>query len=59
MRSSARSRWTAARERHVRSRAELPLEALKMSRGEPVIETAYLDEHGQLDNPYAPEGDER
>ncbi len=44
----------AARERHVRSRAELPLEALKMSRGEPVIETAYLDGHGRLDNPYAP-----
>jgi nicotinate phosphoribosyltransferase len=42
-----------ARERHLRSRAELPLEALKMSRGEPVIETAYLDEHGELDNPYA------
>ena len=44
----------AARERHLRSRAELPLEALKMSRGEPVIATAYLDERGQLDNPYAP-----
>ena len=29
----------AARERHRRSRAELPMEALKMSRGEPVIET--------------------
>jgi nicotinate phosphoribosyltransferase len=43
----------AARERHVRSRRELPLEALKMSRGEPVIETAYLDEHGAIDNPYA------
>ena len=43
----------AVRERHVRSRAELPLEALKMSRGEPVIETAYLDEHGAVDNPYA------
>ena len=43
----------AARERHVRSRAELPLEALKMSRGEPVIDTAYLDEHGAVDNPYA------
>jgi hypothetical protein len=25
------------RERHLRARAELPLEALKMSRGEPVI----------------------
>ena len=31
----------AARERHRRARAELPLEALKMSRGEPVIETVY------------------
>ena len=41
-----------ARERHRRARAELPLEALKMSRGEPVIETAYLNEHGSLDNPY-------
>ncbi len=29
------------RQRHVRSRAELPLEALKMSRGEPVIETIW------------------
>ena len=44
----------AARERHLRSRAELPQEALKMSRGEPVIDTAYLDDHGRLDNPYAP-----
>src|SRR5918997_3299101 len=31
----------AARERHYRARAELPLEALKMSRGEPVIATVY------------------
>jgi nicotinate phosphoribosyltransferase len=30
-----------ARARHRRVRAELPLEALKMSRGEPVIETIY------------------
>ena len=30
-----------ARDRHQRARAELPLEALKMSRGEPVIETIY------------------
>jgi nicotinate phosphoribosyltransferase len=29
------------RQRHIRARAELPLEALKMSRGEPVIETVY------------------
>ncbi len=32
-----------ARERHRRSRAELPIEALKMSRGEPVIETIYAE----------------
>jgi nicotinate phosphoribosyltransferase len=31
----------AARERHRRTRAELPMEALKMSRGEPVIETIF------------------
>ncbi|MFC4785291.1 nicotinate phosphoribosyltransferase [Nocardioides sp. MAHUQ-72] len=31
----------AARERHQRSRAELPLEAQQMSRGEPVIETLH------------------
>ena len=31
----------AARQRHQRARAELPIEALKMSRGDPVIETAY------------------
>jgi nicotinate phosphoribosyltransferase len=30
-----------SRERHMRARAELPLEALKMSRGEPVIDTIY------------------
>jgi nicotinate phosphoribosyltransferase len=29
------------RQRHIRVRAELPLEALKMSRGEPVIRTVY------------------
>ena len=32
----------AARDRHQRVRAELPPEALKMSKGEPVIETVYL-----------------
>ena len=31
----------AARARHQRSRAELPMEAMKMSRGEPVIETIF------------------
>src|SRR5918997_33088 len=35
----------AARERHHRARAELPLEALKMSRGEPVIRTVYEEVH--------------
>ena len=34
-----------ARERHHRARAELPLEALKMSRGEPVIATVYSEAH--------------
>ena len=29
------------RERHLRARPELPLEALKMSRGGPVIETVF------------------
>jgi nicotinate phosphoribosyltransferase len=33
----------AARERHVQSRAELPMDALKLSRGEPVIKTVYLE----------------
>jgi nicotinate phosphoribosyltransferase len=31
----------AARQRHLQARAELPLEALKMSRGQPVIETIW------------------
>ena len=35
----------AARDRHHRAWAELPLEALKMSRGEPVIRTAYEEVH--------------
>ncbi len=34
---------TAGRERHVRSRAELPMDAMKLSRGEPVIKTSYLE----------------
>ncbi|MFD2081920.1 nicotinate phosphoribosyltransferase [Actinopolymorpha cephalotaxi] len=33
----------AARERHLRSRAELPPTALKLSRGEPVLPTTYDD----------------
>ncbi len=37
---------TAARERHCRARAELPLDALKMSRGEPVIETLIVTRTG-------------
>jgi nicotinate phosphoribosyltransferase len=43
------------RERHVRSRAELPLEALKMSRGEPVIETLFAGTGGDVRNPYRTE----
>ena len=37
----------ASRERHRRARAELPLEALKMSRGEPVIDTIYSSTHAE------------
>ena len=38
-RSSGRERLQTARERHVRSRAELPLVARQLSKGDPVIET--------------------
>jgi nicotinate phosphoribosyltransferase len=36
-----------SRERHRSTRAELPLDALKMSRGEPVIETIYSGTHAE------------
>ena len=36
----------AARERHVRSRAELPVAAEQLSHGDPVIPTTFLDPHG-------------
>jgi nicotinate phosphoribosyltransferase len=36
-----------SRERHRLARAELPLEALKMSRGEPVIDTIYSGTHAE------------
>ena len=39
--------------RHARSRAELPLAALKMSKGEPALPTVLLDHEGApTDNPY-------
>lgn len=45
---------SAGQERHARSRAELPLAALKMSKGEPTVPTLLLDEHGAATaNPYA------
>jgi nicotinate phosphoribosyltransferase len=38
---------SAGRERHARSLAELPMDAMKLSRGEPVIKTEYLEaDHG-------------
>ncbi len=44
---------SAARERHEAARDELPRDAYKMSRGEPVIPTLFLDEHGEpAFNPY-------
>ncbi|MFZ1410145.1 MAG: nicotinate phosphoribosyltransferase [Micropruina sp.] len=49
-----REELALARDRHARSRAELPLTALKMSKGEPALETIILDETGQpTHNPYA------
>ena len=45
---------SVGQERHARSRAELPLAALKMSKGEAAIPTLMLDADGQVtDNPYA------
>ncbi len=42
-----------ARQRHAEARAELPLAALKMSRGEPAIPTVLLDADGDpITNPY-------
>jgi len=43
----------AARNRHRAARAELPLEAMKMSRGEPVIETVFAGAGVSAGNPYA------
>ncbi|GAB3624053.1 nicotinate phosphoribosyltransferase [Mariniluteicoccus endophyticus] len=44
----------AARERHTKARAELPLAALKMSKGEAAIDTIYLEVDGdEKHNPYA------
>ncbi|GAA1931890.1 nicotinate phosphoribosyltransferase [Streptomyces sodiiphilus] len=40
-RAVAREPLTAARERHIRSRAGLPLSATQLSRGEPVLPTEY------------------
>ena len=49
----------AMRQRHLRSRAELPLEALKMSQGEPVIETVFAGTGPDTRSPYLtqPSGD--
>jgi nicotinate phosphoribosyltransferase len=40
------------RQRHLRSRAELPPQALKMSRGEPVIQTVWAGTNGLASDPY-------
>ena len=43
----------AARARHETSRAELPLAALRISKGDPAIPTIILDDEGdEADNPY-------
>ena len=41
------------RERHAASRAELPLKARQLSRGEPVIPTVHLDGRGLLTWPWS------
>ena len=46
-RSSVRNLWKPVESDTKRSRAELPLEALKMSRGEPVIDTIYSSTHAE------------
>ncbi|RYZ27067.1 MAG: nicotinate phosphoribosyltransferase, partial [Propionibacteriaceae bacterium] len=43
----------AARERHASARSELPLEARKLSKGEPVIPTRYTGATAPTTNPYA------
>ena len=43
---------TVARERHARARAELPIEATKMSPGGPVLGTWYIGESGRAEKPY-------
>lgn len=44
----------AARDRHDRTRAELPMAAARISKGEPAIPTIILEETGgEVDNPYA------
>ncbi len=49
----------AARERHRAARAELPLEARKLSRGEPVIPTHFVGATAPAANPYATTGARR
>ena len=49
-----RETLAAARDRHAMARHELPRDAYKMSRGEPVIPTLFLDDEGNpAFNPYA------
>ena len=47
----------AARARHAAARAELPIEARKLSKGEAVIPTRCSGTAAPVANPYAPEGD--
>lgn len=48
---------SAARERHERARAELPKDALKMSKGEPAIATILIEaDGGEVTDPYAEQG---
>ena len=49
----------AARDRHTAARAELPLEARKLSKGEPVIPTRFVGAAAPSANPYATTGARR
>ena len=55
-RSSARSRSRPRGNGTVSARAELPLEARKLSKGEPVIPTRYTGASAPAADPYAPKG---
>ncbi|MGL5406507.1 MAG: nicotinate phosphoribosyltransferase [Propionibacteriaceae bacterium] len=52
-----REALSIARERHLRSRAELPVAALSLAQGDPAIDTVLVEADGSVDNdPYQQKG---